>query len=465
MPALSTRIVVLASSSLASSLASSCLFASAQEQNNLSCKNCRGGGRKCIADTSIQSASDDDCQPCLKSGSKWTWPCNVEGLCWCWDSSRPKFKPAPSSGYEEAEASPCDVFTEEMFDVIAPNAVHPYTYEGLCDAIDTMNERYEEKIFKMGTLAQQRAEWAAFIGHTTHESAQYTASREALVCARPLERHGANYCKPCRNENFDWGNYYCEISMVANGQFYEDYCDKIVTPPYGCVCGPTTEVDNEALKGLINPNAVYFGRGAIQLSWNANYIKASYVLTESADTLCTQPDLVATDPKYAWGTAIWFWLFNTPPGEYTTCHIQSLEGSFGGSLNIINGGLECPADPTGYHAKAIVTRLRYYCIAGSVMGVRRLLNLEGCEGLSEAFEECVMTGYCPECNDWYVEESPAPSKAPSPQVPTEQPIPFRSWANDSWMGSIKRRDSSARRETSGILGLATFLALLYFGMQ
>lgn len=101
-------------------------------------------------------------------------------------------------------------------------------------------------------------------------------------------------------------------------------------------------------------------------------------------------DLVATDPTYAWGTALWFWLFNKKHGEETTCHIQSLEGSFGGSLNIINGGLECPPDPSGYHAKAIVTRLRYYCIAASVVGVKQLLNMDGCEGLNEAFEECIM---------------------------------------------------------------------------
>ncbi len=277
-----------------------------------------------------------------------------------------------------------------MFNEIAPNAIHPYTYEGLCDTVDSLNEKYDEKIFGMGTLEQQKSEWAAFIGHTTHESAQYTASREALVCARTVDVFGGTYCKPCANENFDWTNRYCEVSLVANGRFYEDYCDRIQTPPHGCVCGPTNEVDQEKHKGLINPNAAFFGRGAIQLSWNANYYQASMVLTQSADTLCTQPDLVATEPQYAWGTALWFWLFNKPPGEETTCHIKSLEGSFGASLNVINGGLECPADPEGYHAEAIVTRLRYYCIAASVIGVKRLLDFNGCEGLQKSFEECIM---------------------------------------------------------------------------
>jgi len=358
---------------------------------------------------------------------------------------------------------PCDIFIEEMFNVIAPNAVHPYTYDGLCEVIDMLNERYDEKIFQMGSLDQQKNELAAFIGHTTHESAQYTAAREALVCARTVEVESGTYCKPCKNDNFDWGNRYCEVSEVANGQFYEDYCDKIVTPPHGCVCGPTTEVDQESHKGLINPNAVFFGRGAIQLSWNSNYIKASQVLAGSQETLCTQPDLVATEPKYAWGTALWFWLFNKG-GEDTTCHIQSLEGSFGGSLNVINGGLECPPKADSYHVQAIVTRLRYYCIAASVIGVKRLLSMDGCEGLGTAFEECIMTGYCPECNDWYQAETGNPSKAPSPNVPTEKPVAFRSWANDNWLNDIKRRDSAGIVDSRCYYGIAVtcILTTMYY---
>lgn len=444
-------------------------LASAQD---LSCRNCRGGNLKCIGDQTLQSISDDDCQPCMKSGTHWTWPCSVEGLCWCWDSTKPKYRPALPSQYNEAtNTKPCDIFTEEMFNVIAPNAIYPYTYDGLCDVIDTVNERYDEKIFKMGTVEQIKNEWAAFIGHTTHESAQYTATREALVCARTTDVFGGDYCKPCSNDNFDWMNRYCEVSLVANGQFYEDYCDKIVTPPHGCVCGPVNEVDRENHKGLMNPNAAFFGRGAIQLSWNSNYVKASLVLAGDIDTLCTQPDLVATDPFYAWGTALWFWVFNKPPNEETTSHIQSLEGSFGGSLNIINGGLECPADPNGYHKEAIVTRLRYYCIAASVIGVSRLLSMDGCDGLQKAFEECIMTGYCPECQDWYMVKAADPTKEPTgltgPQGPTEAPVGFRSWANDNWINSIKRRDSSAmmigmKIGTNVCSGIVAFLVTVHY---
>ena len=463
---------------------------------DLSCVGCIGGSNKCVGDTTIQHLEDDDCIPCLKRSSKWTWPCNVEGLCWCWDSSKPRYKPGYSSGLEPALTKPCDIFTEDMFNTVAPNAVHPYTYDGLCDTIDLLNERYDEKIFMMGTLTQQKQEWAAFLGHTTHESAQFTAARksgnttlgtsyfmsffqfcyiiysifisliyltslfdtgEALVCARTTEKFGAEFCKPCDNSNFDWQNRFCEVSLVANGQFYEEYCDKVITPPYGCTCGPTTEVNKETLAGLMNPNAAFFGRGAIQLSWNMNYIKASQVLTDSAETLCSQPDLVATVPKYAWGTALWFWMFSNPPGEQTNCHIKSLEGSFGGSLRIINGGLECPA--SGYHAEAVVTRLRYYCIAASVMEVK-LLDLNGCSGLSNAFEKCVKTGYCPECNEHVGSPTLEPSLAPIPLVPTPRPTEWGSWRSEDWLSQMKY-GSSATKTVSYLFGSLALSMTVY----
>ena len=77
------------------------------------------------------------------------------------------------------------------------------------------------------------------------------------------------------------------------------------------------------------------------------------------------------------------------------------------------------------------------------------------------------TGYCPECNDWFVKagglDSPPPTKPPSPAGPTEPPVTFRSWANDSWMDGIKRRDSSARETALSILGFVLSLAVVCVG--
>jgi predicted chitinase len=83
----------------------------------------------------------------------------------------------------------------------------------------------------------------------------------------------------------------------------------------------------------------YFGRGAIQLTYDANYAAAD----STFPGIHANPDLVATNTAFAFGTGIWFWMNKG-------CHGQIMGQNFGGTTNIINGGLECgggPANPTG----------------------------------------------------------------------------------------------------------------------
>ena len=44
------------------------IIVSAQD---ISCKNCRGGNRKCIGDQLLQAIDDSDCSVCAKSGTHW----------------------------------------------------------------------------------------------------------------------------------------------------------------------------------------------------------------------------------------------------------------------------------------------------------------------------------------------------------------------------------------------------------
>jgi hypothetical protein len=92
--------------------------------------------------------------------------------------------PAPASGKAQlSEEKPCDYFTEEMYNQLGPDAQFPYTYEGLCLAIDHYNEGHAEKIFMMGSDEEKKKEFAAFLGHTLHESDEWKAGREYLICA------------------------------------------------------------------------------------------------------------------------------------------------------------------------------------------------------------------------------------------------------------------------------------------
>lgn len=66
-----------------------------------------------------------------------------------------------------------------------------------------------------------------------------------------------------------------------------------------------------------------------------SYIGASIALTGSPDTFCNNPDLVATEGKYAWGAGLFFWMEHSKEG--TTCHTESLKNlDFGGTLNNVS---------------------------------------------------------------------------------------------------------------------------------
>ncbi len=84
----------------------------------------------------------------------------------------------------------------------------------------------------------------------------------------------------------------------------------------------------------------YFGRGPIQLTWDYNYRAAGDFL---GIDLVSNPGLVSSDGVVTWQTALWFWMRSDGAGK-GTCHdaIQLARG-FGQTINIINGGLECPS--------------------------------------------------------------------------------------------------------------------------
>jgi len=98
-------------------------------------------------------------------------------------------------------------------------------------------------------------------------------------------------------------------------------------------------------------------------------------------------------------------IFNTPNREHTkegtTSHIESLRdgGDFGGTLNNINGGLECPAHG-GWHVDAVKARLDRYCRAAKAFELPNLMRLDNCAGLQEALDTCLVEGKCKSCQHY-----------------------------------------------------------------
>lgn len=96
------------------------------------------------------------------------------------------------------------------------------------------------------------------------------------------------YCKPCDSGTFDWASFTCPQSLISGEAEFNEYCQPESVPPEACNCGNGKGQTGE-LEGYVNANDLFFGRGAIQLSWNYNYIGASIALTGSPDTFCENP--------------------------------------------------------------------------------------------------------------------------------------------------------------------------------
>lgn len=133
--------------------------------------SCTGGcpsGSTCVGNAANgQLIQDSECQPCSE-GQTW-WPCDVQGLCWCWIDGTDRIAPAPPSDMEnvmgdDPHYTVCDdILTREVFETIAPESQEPYSYEGLCDAILSYNAHHTEKAFGMGDAYMRAAELAAFL--------------------------------------------------------------------------------------------------------------------------------------------------------------------------------------------------------------------------------------------------------------------------------------------------------------
>jgi chitinase len=106
----------------------------------------------------------------------------------------------------------------------------------------------------------------------------------------------------------------------------------------------------------------FHGRGAIQLTGQANYQSAGDYLQKN---LVGTPGMVSTDAVTNWQTALWFWVVHNNPGTdgVKNCHQAILSGDFAQTTRIINGGIECP------NTDSAQTRAKYFTSNCMLLGV------------------------------------------------------------------------------------------------
>lgn len=192
---------------------------------------------------------------------------------------------------DEAGATGCGVFTYESF-IDATSMFPCFLQEGSDDT--------------------RLDELAAFFGQTGHET-----SGGGWACVGP--------------DCYQWSYYYA-AEVICYGK--DNPLCAYTSPTYASA-----------------PKQQYFGRGAIQLSWNYNYGRFSEaVFNGNKSVLIEDAARVLREHRLALSSAIWFWMMPDPSTHKPSAHDVVVRGADGGSCrptgyglitNVINGGLEC----------------------------------------------------------------------------------------------------------------------------
>nr|AIG56150.1 secreted protein [Achlya hypogyna] len=147
------------------------------------------------------------------------------------------------------------------------------------------------------------------------------------------------------------------------------------------------------------PGKQYYGRGAIQLSWNYNYKDFGKAIGVD---LVAQPDLVASRPDLVWRSALWYW--NTDKWNGNIHDVVGQPGGFAYTTYLINGGLECGVNPPNRDSEKMrIANFVKFC---------KLLGVAPGDNLS-----CQTSDYPPK-TPW---PTKAPTSPPTPVVTTPLP--------------------------------------------
>jgi predicted chitinase len=198
------------------------------------------------------------------------------------------------------------VVSESQFNQMFPSRNSFYTYGGLTAALSAY-----PGFSNTGSDTVKKQEAAAFLANVNHETG-------GLVYI--VEQNTANY------------PHYCDTSQ-----------------PYGCPAG----------------NAMYYGRGPIQLSWNFNYKAAGDAL---GINLLNNPNLVQNDAAVAWKTGLWYWNTQKGPGTMTPHDAMVNSRGFGETLRSINGSIECNGGNPAQVQSRIDAYQRFVQILGTTPG-------------------------------------------------------------------------------------------------
>ena len=227
-----------------------------------------------------------------------------------------------------------------------------YTWDGLLTAATNFAGA---GFLNEGSTEDRLRELAAFLANTSHETGNSNGGYEL-----------SNIGTGIGNTRYDAGYYYQQEQYCAAGGsgYGYDSCNY-------CATGNVYDYACEWLyDGGTKFDDFYYGRGPLQLSWNYNYGPFSeYYYNGDADVLLYDPNKMLEDSEVAFASAIWFWMsardgkpaaHDVMIGNYQAEPANGRYPSFGMTINIINGGLECGAAYTDDSGNKNRNRIGFY---------------------------------------------------------------------------------------------------------
>ncbi|KAI6175818.1 Chitinase class I [Aphelenchoides bicaudatus] len=206
-------------------------------------------------------------------------------------------------------------FTRAMFNDLfpsanlgwGPNACFPYSYEAFIIAARYF-PRFGTEAGKTYSAAENgKRDLAAFFSHAVQETGE---NNIALYSGRTQQQADDCFYRGGFYNWFEGGPQSSFLPAKTKGTQPADGSECI---PAGRYCSDSAEISafypcSKAMNGQ-NYKGCYFGRGAIQISYNYNYGQfQNWLQTQNINV-----DLLNTDPPLAIMASLWFYMTPQPP--------------------------------------------------------------------------------------------------------------------------------------------------------
>jgi len=206
------------------------------------------------------------------------------------------------------------------------------SWNDVCTVVKAWNEKFPNKPFLLeDDLNNNLLTVSALFGNAAEESDHYLACAEYVTpCPDPSKCSGGAVTD---YEDDKWGTCY-QVPVVSGGTFEMTG----VLPANACGTTPScTATNGNSYTGT----DCWYGRGALQLTWDCNYAKANVLIGELGlgINVCNTPDSVCSDGKTFFATSLAYWMM-TVEDVFQEDHRMDT------AMNCVKSGCDAPYSGT-----------------------------------------------------------------------------------------------------------------------